>query len=65
MFVYVCVVMCVYLGAAGVQTTWHPDVEPEVLLETQLLLPTNYTDFVKPADTAVVVPFYCIVVEGR
>lgn len=45
---YMCVrvVMCVYLGAAGGQTTWHPDVEQEVQLETKLLFPTNCTDSV-------------------
>ncbi len=31
-FVYVCVVMCVRLSAAGGLTTWHPDVELEGLL---------------------------------
>ncbi len=52
----VCVVICVCLGAAGGQTTWHPDVEQEMLLETQLLFPTNCTEFVKQADTAAVAP---------
>lgn len=41
--------MC--LGAAGGQTTWHPDVEQDVLLETQLLFPSHCTDCVKRADT--------------
>lgn len=45
--VFMCVVMCVCLGAAGGQTTWHPDVEQDVLLETKLLFPANCTYFVK------------------
>lgn len=29
--VFISVVACVCLGAAGGQTTWHPDVEQDVL----------------------------------
>lgn len=31
MCVYICSSVCVCLGAAGGQTTWHPDVEQDVL----------------------------------
>lgn len=43
--VFMCVVICVSLGAAGGQATWHPDVEHEVLLEAKLLFSVNGTYF--------------------
>lgn len=63
--VCVCGVMCVCLGAAGGRTTWHPDVEQDVLLKTRLLFPTNCTDFAKRADAAVAFQYYCTVAKGR
>ena len=53
--------MC--LGAAGGQATWHPDVEQKVLLEAQLLFPTNCTPLVKQAFLLVLLISLMIVVN--
>lgn len=56
--VYICSGVCVCLGAVGGQTTWHPDVEQDVLAGNKAIVSYQPAQqrFVQRRDSNITAP---------